>query len=219
MTTTRRITIIVGLLVALGAPFCHLGDLGKRIAGPSVIWAGEAPWWALFVLIVAYVLVVERKSLRSIGYKRPGIVDVLMGVLAAVAIVMGTGVIFQVVLPALHLNVAKVMTGIALSPLWLRVLLVTRAAFVEETAFRGYGFERLTELTGSPLLAGLLTFVLFTLAHLAGGGMGQVVIAAYGGLILTLLYMWRRNIWANIIAHWLTDGAAFLLMPLLMRPH
>jgi membrane protease YdiL (CAAX protease family) len=27
--------------------------------------------------------------------------------------------------------------------------------------------------------------------------------------------MWRRNIWANIIAHWLTDGTAFIILPLL----
>jgi membrane protease YdiL (CAAX protease family) len=219
MTTTRRITIIVGLLIALGAPFCHLGDLGKRIFGPNVIWAGEAIWWALFAVIVVYVLVVERKALTSIGYKRPGIVDVVLGLIAGVAIFMGTGVLFQVVLPALHLSVAKAVAGIGLAPLWFRLALVTRAAIVEETVFRGYGFERLAELSRSPLLAGLLTFVLFTLAHLAGGGLGQVVIAAYGGLILTLLYMWRRNIWANIIAHWMADGAAFVLLPLLMRPH
>jgi membrane protease YdiL (CAAX protease family) len=104
-------------------------------------------------------------------------------------------------------------------PIALRVLTVTRAAFVEETLFRGYGFERLAELTRSPLLAGLITFALFTLAHLSGGGWGQVIIAAWGGLILTLLYMWRRNIWATIIAHWLTDGAAFILLPLLMAHH
>jgi membrane protease YdiL (CAAX protease family) len=51
------------------------------------------------------------------------------------------------------------------------------------------------------------TWMLFTLAHLSGGGAGQVIIAAFGGLVLTALYFWRGNLWANIIAHWLTDGA------------
>lgn len=37
-----------------------------------------------------------------------------------------------------------------------------------------------------------------------------MIIAAVGGLILTLLYVWRRNLWANMIAHWLTDASAFL---------
>jgi membrane protease YdiL (CAAX protease family) len=29
--------------------------------------------------------------------------------------------------------------------------------------------------------------------------------------------MWRRNLWPNIIAHWMADGSAFILLPLLMH--
>jgi|GEM_PF-5822705 len=61
--------------------------------------------------------------------------------------------------------------------------------------------------------------MLFTLAHLSGGGAGQVIIAAFGGLVLTALYFWRGNLWANIIAHWLTDGAGFILLPLIGAHH
>lgn len=215
MTSSRRIQIIVGLLLALGLPFCHLGPLGKTYIGP--MFGGEVLWWVLFAAIVLYTLIVERKSLSSLGYVRPGILDIVLGILAAVVAVAGTGVIFQAVLPTLHLNLNRSMSAIVQAPLWFRFLLVTRAAVVEETAFRGYGFNRLTELTGSPMLAAAVTFVLFTLAHLSGGGWGQVVIAAYGGLVLTILYLWRRNLWTNILAHWLTDGAAFILLPLLMQ--
>ena len=35
------------------------------------------------------------------------------------------------------------------APLWLRLLSVTRAAVVEETAFRGYGLSRIQELTAA----------------------------------------------------------------------
>jgi membrane protease YdiL (CAAX protease family) len=215
----RRIQIAIGLLLALGLPFCHLGALGKQYSGLGPLLGGEVFWWALFIAILLYVLVVERKPLSSLGFRVPGISDVALGVLAALVMFMGSGVIFQVVLPALHLNLDRPMTAIGMMPIWFRLLTITRAAFVEETAFRGYGFERLTELTGSPMLAGLVTFALFTLAHLSGGGWGQVVIAAFGGLVLTLLYMWRRNIWSTIVAHWLTDGAAFILLPLLVAHH
>ena len=27
----------------------------------------------------------------------------------------------------------------------------------------------------------------------------------------TLLYVWRRNLWSNMLAHWLTDAAAFIV--------
>jgi membrane protease YdiL (CAAX protease family) len=29
--------------------------------------------------------------------------------------------------------------------------------------------------------------------------------------MFTLLYVWRRNIWANAIAHFIVDGAVFLV--------
>jgi membrane protease YdiL (CAAX protease family) len=40
-------------------------------------------------------------------------------------------------------------------------------------------------------------------------------IAAFGGLGLTVLSCWRGNLWVNMIAHWLTDFAGFVLLPLI----
>jgi len=213
----RTVQIIIGLVLALALPFCHLGDLGRTYINP--LWGGEVPWWALFVVVVLYVLLVERRGMASLGYRAPGVVDVVLGVVGAIIAVVGIGMIFQIVLPAMHLTVNRQMGALLATPFLFRVAVVTRAAFVEETLFRGYGFERIAELTKSPLLAALVTFVLFTMAHLQSWGWGQVIIAAWGGLVLTLLYLWRRNLWANIICHWLTDGAGFLLMPLAVAHH
>lgn len=220
MTAARRIQIVIGLLIALGLPFCHLGDLGRKYTGLGDQWGGEVLWWALFVVILLYTLFVERKSLASLGYRRPGVWDIVLGVVAAFAAVFGIGMIFKFVLPALHMSLTQQMGSLFVAPLLFRVMLVTRAAFVEETAFRGYGFERIAELTKSPLLAALVTWVVFSMAHLTSWGWAQVIVAAWGGLVLTVLYLWRRNLWANIICHWLTDGAAFILLPLLgNQPH
>jgi uncharacterized protein len=38
-----------------------------------------------------------------------------------------------------------------------------------------------------------------------------LIVVATAGVALTLLYLWRRNLWVNIIAHWMIDGSAFLL--------
>jgi membrane protease YdiL (CAAX protease family) len=217
MTIARRLQIIVGLLLALGLPFCHLGDLGRAYSGLGPLIGGDVLWWALFIAIIAYVMFVERLPLSSIGFRMPGVWDIVLGVIAGIAIFMGTGIIFQFVLPAMHISVDRQLQTVVAAPLWFRILNVTRAAVVEETAFRGYGFERLNEWSGSALLAGFITWVLFTMAHLSSWGWGQVIIAAYGGLVLTLLFMWRRNLWPNIIAHWMADGSAFILLPLLMH--
>ncbi|HWD48611.1 MAG TPA: type II CAAX endopeptidase family protein [Rhizomicrobium sp.] len=217
MTIARRLQIIVGLLLALGLPFCHLGDLGRAYSGFGPLIGGDVLWWALFIAIIAYVMFVERLPLSSIGFRMPGVWDIVLGVIAGIAIFMGTGIIFQFVLPAMHISVDRQLQTVVAAPLWFRILNVTRAAVVEETAFRGYGYERLNEWSGSALLAGFITWVLFTMAHLSSWGWGQVIIAAYGGLVLTLLFMWRRNLWPNIIAHWMADGSAFILLPLLMH--
>jgi membrane protease YdiL (CAAX protease family) len=217
MTNSRRIQIVIGLLLALGLPFCHLGDLGRAHSGLGPLLGGEVLWWALFAAIVLYTLFVEHRALSSIGLRKPGVWDIALGVLAGIAVFMGTGIIFQFVLPALHMSVDRQLASAVQAPLWFRLINVTRAAVVEEAAFRGYGLERLNELTGSALFAGFVTWVLFTMAHLSSWGWAQVIIAAYGGLVLTALYLWRRNLWANIIAHWLADGAAFILLPLMMH--
>ncbi len=214
-----RFRIVIGLCLALGLPFFHLGDLGKRYSGLGPLFGGEVIWWILFVGIILYVLLVEHRPLTSIGFRRPGIGDVAYGLLAAFVTFMVIGLIYQMLLPALHINIDRQLGTVVATPLWFRLLTVTRAAVVEETAFRGYGFERLRELTGSSFLAAVATWFVFTIAHLTSWGWGQVIIAAFGGLILTLLYVWRRNLWSNILAHWLTDGAAFILLPLLVRHH
>ena len=77
--------------------------------------------------------------------------------------------------------------------------------------FRGYPMERIRELSGSRAVAAVVSWSAFTYAHLGSWGAAQLLVAGFGGAILTALYLWRRNLWANMIAHWITDGAGFLL--------
>jgi len=65
------------------------------------------------------------------------------------------GSILIFVLPLLHLRQDPATLKRMLdTPYWYRVAVVTRAAFVEELLVRGYGIERLQELTGSKVIAG-----------------------------------------------------------------
>jgi len=42
-------------------------------------------------------------------------------------------------------------------------------------------------------------------------GWTHLIVAGYGGLVLTALYLLRRDLAANMLAHWLTDAVGFLL--------
>jgi membrane protease YdiL (CAAX protease family) len=51
----------------------------------------------------------------------------------------------------------------------------------------------------------------FTYAHLSYWGWSHLIVAGFGGLVLTGLYLWRRDLVSNMVAHFLTDAIGFLL--------
>lgn len=216
MSAARRILILVGLLGVAAATFLPLGPLGLIYSGLGAPWGREALWWALTAVMLIYVLVIERRPLSSIGFKTANWGDLALSMLAAGLIVVGMGLIYSMVFPLLHLKPNTTTSAALLGmPFAYRVAIVTRAAFAEEILFRGYGLERIKELTGSKWFAGLVTMAGFTYAHLAGWGAAHLIPVAWAAFVLTVFYLWRRNLWTVIIAHWLTDFVGVVLSPVL----
>jgi membrane protease YdiL (CAAX protease family) len=208
-----RLTAVMGLIYLLVATFAPLGSWGRHLFGRELgpNWGGEILWWILTFGLYTYVLGLEARPLSSIGFRRPRVLDIVLAVITGLLMVAGIVAIYSLVFPLLHLQAnMKEMGKLLHTPFWYRVLLVTRAAVAEETLFRGYPIERLGEWSGSRLLAGVVTCAAFTYAHLSSWGAAQLIIAGYGGVLLTILYLWRRNLWANMLAHWIADGAGFL---------
>jgi membrane protease YdiL (CAAX protease family) len=212
-TTNRRIQIVLGLLLSLGVALLPLGTWGKAYSGLGKLLGGEVLWWIAVLILLLYVALVERRPFSSLGFRRPTWRDILIAAAATVVSLVGIILIYSLLFPVLHLQLNKAaFAGIAQTPLWYRVLLVTRAAVAEELLFRGYPIPRLGELTRSRFLAGLISWAAFTYAHLSYWGAAQLLIAGWGGLLLTVLFLWRRNLWVNMIVHWLSDGAGFLFV-------
>jgi membrane protease YdiL (CAAX protease family) len=207
----RAAVILVGLAIALLLPELPI----KGFLAPTVTMTGhlerEAFFWIVTALVVAYVLLVERRPLASIGLRRPSWKSLVFGVVAGFALVAGFVAIFTVVMPALNIPPnTKAMAGLMQTPLWFRVLLVVRAAVFEEICYRGYAIERVQELSGSRVLAFLVSAAAFTLAHAGYWGWGALLVPAFGGIVLGALYLWRRDLCCNMVAHFLADGAGFL---------
>src|SRR5882724_10358604 len=95
-------------------------------------------------------------------------------------------------------------------PLWLITLIVIRAGVVEELFYRGYAIERLQALGLNPYLAATVPLVIFALGHWTGGW-ANIVIALALGAILAGFYLWRRDLVANMIAHFTVDFVANVL--------
>lgn len=211
--SNRPVLIIVGLFLSLGAALLPLGTWGKTYSGLGRLLGGETLWWLAVAIILLYVALVERRPFSSLGFQRPSLRDLLVAVAAAVVSVVGIGLIYALLFPALHLELNKsAFEGIVQNPFWYRVLIVTRAAVAEELLVRGYPIPRLEELSRSRSLSAVISLAAFTYAHLSYWGAAQLIIAFWGGLVLTLIFLWRRNLWVNMIVHWLTDAAGFLLV-------
>ena len=96
------------------------------------------------------------------------------------------------------------------------VITWTEAAFIEEMFFRGYLFNRLTDLAGSArlgvIIALLVSSLVFGAAH-AYQGITGMVDTFLAGMVLGLLYLFaRRNLWLPILTHGIIDTIGFLIL-------
>jgi membrane protease YdiL (CAAX protease family) len=214
----RRGATWAGLALALGLPFFGAAFAGHaQGAFPSTgrLLLGAALHWADAIAIVALVFLVERRGAASIGLAPLRWWTLPLGVACAVLIFLATPLV-QVVNHALGLDADPgVVRWLLAQPAWLRALLVVTAGVFEEIAFRGYALERLAELTGSRRLAAFLTWALFTLCHGPSFGYAHLLPVAFVGALVTALWLWRRDLVVNIVAHAAFDGIGLLLIPAL----
>lgn len=89
-------------------------------------------------------------------------------------------------------------------PLWLVTCTVFRAGILEELFFRGYAIERLKALGIQRWAAAGIPLVIFAVGHFRGGW-ANIAIAFVIGAILTVFYLWKKDLVANMVAHTLVD--------------
>jgi len=203
-----------GLFLTVGLPLLRANEYGEWFLHLSPLASRDLFWWPLTIGILLYVRFVEDRSFASIGLRNPDGWTVPIGLGLAlfshyVLVWAGSFIVTKFHLPTGGASNAAL--AIDTSPLWYRILIVTRGGFGEEVIFRGYLIERIEELTRSRILAGTVSVVVFSLAHLAYWGWTPLVFVTLAGILLTVVYQWRRDLWSNIIGHWLADALPVLL--------
>lgn len=212
-TEKRRLVMlaVIGLALAFGLPELGLSKLlfadtpiGTRI-GREMIWITFA------VILLLWVLRVERLPLSSIGLVRPTWATLGWGFAATAALMASVMLTFAIIAPALGLKQNMAATAAVVQvPLWLFITTPIVAGVTEEILYRGYAIERLAFLTGQRWIAGLVAGAAFLLTHWSWGGT-QMIIVAFATVILTGLYMWRRDLLCCMFAHVLADLIGFTL--------
>lgn len=203
-----------GLVLAMGVSSLPIGEWDREFLDLRHLIGNEAIWWIYVAAMLMYVRLIERRPLQSIGVRSTSAGGVGLGMAAGVVITVTLWVLYAWGLPALHLSDGIAATAnakaLAATPLWWRLASAARAAVAEEILFRGYAFSRIEELSRSRTVALVVTCAVFTLAHVQSWGWSHEIIVATAGVALTLLFMWRRNIWINMVAHFIIDAASVI---------
>lgn len=111
------------------------------------------------------------------------------------------------------------LVALASKPVPVILLIAAMAAIAEEIIFRSVLITQLEAATGMTWLAAMVSLAVFALAHAAGWGPWQIIFAAVPGLVLTLFFLWKRDLWICMIAHFLTDALGLLSAAAAMAHH
>lgn len=207
------------VLAAFGVPliilfFAQAAPEGSY--GSGFILLREGVILAFTAAFLAWILLVEREPLASIGlHGRHWGKSILWGL---------AGMAISLALAALLLYVFS-KTGIAfgqgeearkfdaVSP-GVILVMVLRAGIAEEIFYRGYLMERLSRISRHWAIVFLMPLLLFALWHYRQGP-GGVILSFFLGAVLAVMYWKKRDLKANIIAHFLVDFIPNLLLPFL----
>lgn len=94
----------------------------------------------------------------------------------------------------------------------LALIFLVVVAVAEETIFRGYLLLRFRTLTGSRVLALVLSVSVFALGHGYQGSVGVVAVGALG-LLYALIYIWRGSLVAPTVMHFVQNAIGLFLVP------
>jgi membrane protease YdiL (CAAX protease family) len=165
--------------------------------------------------MILWIYFVEQRTFASIGWKKITIKTVFAGIgLGLVAFILFG--ISNVVIQAIGLELNQEVGELFASQPFLVLMLISlRAAVVEEVLYRGYAFERINELTKSKWVAALVPVMIFMLMHLSWG-IGHLLFVFFAGGLFMLVYISKRNLGLVMIAHFVTDVIAMLVLPLML---
>ena len=141
---------------------------------------------------------------------RPSPVDVV------IAVLLGLGAL--ALIPVLSLLAAQLLEPTALldstrrSPVWLIVAGVLTAAVTEEILYRAGAMELLLRAGWPRWSAVAVPLVVFVLCHLGSWSLAHTVgVVLPMGLLLGLVYLWRRNLLVTIVIHALIDAPLIVI--------
>jgi membrane protease YdiL (CAAX protease family) len=215
---------ILGVTIALSAPAVQAllipwfestfpFPLGRFVS----LWI----FWIAAVLVLAIAYSGEGYPLATFGFGRSQktlrarLIEWILAVSAALVVAIILIPTSQYLRSLLTDEPAAALDVTAILPVWVMIPAWITGSFTEELLFRSYPIERLTQMTGRPWLAAVITLLAFALLHLFTWDWVHVLtLGLPASILLTLLYLWRRNLAFVVIVHAVLN-APLLILPLI----
>lgn len=203
----------LGLVVALGG-FELLHRFRARFGWTGGTMADHAWKWVVPALVLL-VVAAEGETLASIGWHVESNVRFVWEVALGFAAMVGTNLLLAPLWSRVGDGGESLAEGIgsfASLSIPERLFVAATAGVTEEIPYHGYAVERVAALTGSVPLAGVVSFLAFTLGHLGETWDRQAVLRiAQPALVTTLLYLWFRSLPVLIVVHAANDAVGLLV--------
>lgn len=209
---------VFGLVIAMLGPIFVAIASERSVQPPNRLGPllfAQAGLVAIVAVILSLVFFWEHSSASSIGLKSLTLQSFAWGLaLAAFFMFVFSPVAYSALRRFSLGGLDKGLLRLQGLPVWYLVLAVIIGGVAEEILYRGYAVERIATLTGSLWLAGAIPVVVFAVAHVPMWGWGPALATLVSGAILTVFYLWQRDLAACIVAHVVTDFAGIVIGPL-----
>lgn len=210
-STGSRVSLAtwIGLFISL------FGILVVRwaVAGFYPLLSFTAFFWKeslIWLCVVALFLIIRKGERMPFSSINLGTAPIKSSILWGGILTLLCGAVGAVVVNLTHFKGGEMGQALSKLPLWFAFLVVLRAGVVEELFYRGYAIERLQLLGLNRYWAGIIPLLVFGFAHITNGW-ANVILAIALGAVLMVVYLWRRDLVANMIGHFLVDFISVVL--------
>ena len=216
VTSPKKWTHIVGLITILTSEFLiRVLILPSPTKDIHIGFALVFEWLIFIILLTYWIPKVEMNNLESIGFRKFRLRYLWVGLVVYIGVLVvsiGSGFALE----SLGLEPIRSLQPMInqYNPLILLGLFLT-GTFVEEVFYRGYLIERIKILTGKTWMAGILSWLLFTLVHIKFFGLGPTLDVSILSAALVVVYMKENSIWPCVVLHGINGLFAYLFFPLM----
>lgn len=203
---------IAGLSLSLIVPTIYTLFIGPVFLKPIVneqtySLVSFGVYWVLVFAMLIFTLKIEKLSLVTIGWQRLSwkwiIAAIGIGILLSLLVPVLTLLVNAIILSPQTGTIAEVTSSYSW---WIILMSVITAGVTEEILFRGYPLERLIAGLENKWGSACISLAFFVSIHSAGWNLAHIVgVVIPLGIVLTSLYMWRRNLLFVMIIHIMID--------------